>query len=70
MLESSFSFNDLIISTQRKNQCKREEVTIEKVAEFVNDRYNPHKSKTVSQFASQRKEIVNYYKSLLEERII
>ena len=66
----SRAFNDLIISTQRKNQCKREEVTIEKVAEFVNDRYNPHKSKTVSQFASQRKEIVNYYKSLLEERII
>ena len=58
--------NDLIVCTQRKHNCKREEVTIKQIADFANDKFDHHKVKVDGKSVRQKLELVEYYKSLIE----
>jgi len=60
-------FSTIVINIQRKYRCKREEVTIERMSDWVNDRCNPHKLNTTESKALRRKlEIIDYYKSVID----
>jgi len=55
-------FNDLVRLTQRKHGCKREEVTIEQIAAYV-DKLKPKFGKQVS---SHKQELIDHYRSLID----
>lgn len=57
--------NSLIITAQRVNKCKRNEVTIQQIAELTNKKYSDHNVKTGGKSMAQKLELVAYYKSLL-----
>lgn len=58
--------NEMIISIQRRNNCKREDVTAQQIADYANEKFNPHKAKVLGKSALQKMQLVGYYKELID----